>query len=314
MSSPSTTRPIDPRRIAIIGFGEVGPIFARGLIASGRHDVATYDILLDDRAPGEAMREKARAAQVAAAPSAAAAAEGAAIIISAVTAASARDVAIEAGSYLRPGQTFLDINSVAPETKQANALAVERAGAYYVEAAVMAPVPPYGIKVPILLGGKTAPELAAILTPAGMNLEIGPAEIGRASAIKMCRSIMIKGVEALAVECLLTARHYGVEDRIIASLDQTFPLDWEKLAGYLIGRTVHHGRRRAAEMREVAATVTGAGLAPLQSAATAERQDWVADQAAAAPELRSVKDAEWRQTLDRLLDRLRAARSSQAAE
>jgi 3-hydroxyisobutyrate dehydrogenase-like beta-hydroxyacid dehydrogenase len=120
----------------------------------------------------------------------------------------------------------------------------------------------------------------------------------------MCRSIMIKGVEALAVECFLTARRYGVEDRIVASLNQTFPLDWEKLAGYLIGRTVQHGRRRAAEMREAAETVAAAGLEPLMTAATAQRQDWVADQADAVPALKAIPEAEWRATIDRLLERL----------
>ena len=301
MNAPS----IDPRRIAIIGFGEVGPTFARGFIASGRHDVAAYDILLDDRAAAAAMREKAQAAGVEIAASAAAAAAGARVVISAVTAASSRSVAVAAGEYLAPGQIFLDLNSVAPETKRGNAAAVERSGADYVEAAVLAPVAPYGLKVPIMLGGRAAAEAAALLGPAGMKLEIGPTEIGQASAIKMCRSIMIKGVEALAVECFLTARHYGVEDRIVASLNQTFPLDWEKLAGYLISRTVQHGRRRAAEMREVAATVTAAGLAPLLATATADRQDWVADQAAAVPALKAVADPDWRVTLDELLARLR---------
>lgn len=312
--STQSSSPLDPRRIAIIGFGEVGPIFARGFIASGRHEVAAYDILFDDPDAAPAMREKARAAGVVAASSAAAAAAGAAVVISAVTAAAARDVAAEAAGYLVPGQIFLDINSVAPETKRANATAAERSGARYVEAAVLAPVPPYGLKVPILLGGAAAPELAALLGPAGMALEIGPPVIGQASAIKMCRSIMIKGVEALTVECLLTARHYGVEDRIIASLNHTFPLDWEKLAGYLIGRTVHHGRRRAAEMREVAATVSAAGLTPLLAAATAERQDWVADQAAAGPELKSITEPDWRRTLDALLAQLHRTAPPKAAE
>jgi 3-hydroxyisobutyrate dehydrogenase-like beta-hydroxyacid dehydrogenase len=306
MTNANTTPHIDPRRIAFIGFGEAGSILAQGLVASGRHDVAAYDLLLDDATAGAAMRAKAQAAKVTDAPSPDAAAEGARIIISAVTAASAREVAVEAAGYLRPGQIFLDINSVAPETKRANAAAVERTGAQYVEAAVMAPVPPYGLKVPMLLGGAAAAEAAALLSPAGMQLEVGPATIGQASAIKMCRSIMIKGIEALTVECFLTARRYGVEDRIVASLDQSFPLDWEKLAGYLIGRTVQHGRRRAAEVREVAATVSAAGLAPLLATATAERQDWVADQAAAAPALKSIKDAEWRTILDQLLARLHA--------
>lgn len=308
-------RPLDPRRLALIGFGEVGQLFGREFLATGRFDVATFDILFDNSPAGAALRDKARALGIEAAASAAAAADGALIVFSAVTATSARDVAEEAGDYLVPGQFFVDINSVSPETKRADAAAIDRAGAHYVECAVMAAVAPYGIKVPILLGGKPAQQLADILNPAGMRMTVAAELIGQASAIKMCRSIMIKGLESLAVECFLTARQYGVEETIIASLEETFPaLDWEKLAGYLIGRVVQHGRRRAAEMREVADTIAAVGLAPLMATATADRQDWLADEVVAAPELKLNKDEEWRVTLDQLIARIKHKAASRAAE
>ena len=295
---------LSDRRIALIGFGEVGTTFAKGFLASGRHEVATYDVLFDNSAAGAALREKARQLGVESCASFAAAAEGARIVISAVTASSAYEVACAAGRTLRPGQFFLDINSVSPETKRADAKAVEPSGADYVEAAVMAPVAPYGLKVPMLLGGRRAQALADLLVPSGMKMEPVAVEIGEASAIKMCRSVMIKGIEALAVECFLTARRYGVEDRIIASLSETFrPLDWEKLAGYLIERVAQHGRRRAAEMREAAETVAAAGFDPLMTSATAKRQDWVADQVDALPDLKQHGEADWRKTIDELLAR-----------
>jgi 3-hydroxyisobutyrate dehydrogenase-like beta-hydroxyacid dehydrogenase len=304
---------IADRRIALIGFGEVGKTLARGFIASGRFDLAAFDILFDNSAAGAALREAARELGVEACASFAAAAQGARVVISAVTAASAYDVAQEAGRNLRAGQFFLDINSVSPDTKRADAAAVTPSGASYVEAAVMAPVAPYGIKVPMLLGGKDAAALAAILVPAGMQMEPVAIAIGEASAIKMCRSVMIKGIEALAIECFMTARRYGVEDRILASLDETFkPLQWETLAGYFIERVVRHGRRRAAEMREAAETVAAAGLDPLMTSATALRQDWVADQAEAVPALRTIPESEWRKTADLLLARL--ANKDAAAE
>ena len=294
---------IDLRRIALIGFGEVGGLFAEGLIASGRHDVSAYDILMDG---GAALHEKARTLGVEARKSAADAARGAQIVISAVTAAAARGVAEAAAGYMRPGQIFLDVNSVSPETKRASAVAVERSGADYVEAAVMAAVAPYGLKVPILLGGRHAPRLKAMLGPAGMALEVAAVEIGRASAMKMCRSIMIKGIEALAIESLMTARRYGIEDDIIASLDKTYPeMGWDRQAGYLISRAVQHGRRRAAEMREAAETVAETGLAPLMASATAARQDWVADRVADQPALKEAAETDWRATLDALRQSLR---------
>lgn len=297
---------IDPRRIALIGFGEVGQRFGREFLATGHFDISTYDILFNNSPAGAALREKARAMKIEACASAAAAAEGARIVFSAVTATAAKDVAEEAGTYLTPGQFFVDINSVSPETKRADAEAVARSGGSYVECAVMAPIAPYGIKVPVLLGGKHGAALAAILNPAGMKMEVASEIVGQASAIKMCRSIMIKGIEALAVECFLTSRRYGVEETIIASLEETFPqMDWEKLAGYLIGRVVQHGRRRAAEMREVADTERAIGLDPIMASATAIRQEWLADEAVAAPELKELSDEQWRQMLDLLIERIK---------
>lgn len=285
-------------RIALIGFGEAGTTFARGFAASGRHDLVTYDLLL---ATDAAMRDRAAAIGVEAAASAEAAMAGAAVVVSAVTASSAPDVAKQAGQYLKPGQFFLDINSVSPETKRHDEALVAPSGADYVEAAVMAPVNPLGIKVPILLGGRNAAGLKALLDPSGMNLAVADSRVGRASAIKMCRSIFIKGIEALMCECMLTARAYGVEDRILASLAQTYPgVDWEQQAGYLVMRVVEHGRRRAAEMREVADTIRETGLAPLMALATAERQDWIADLSAADPELKAAAEPAWRATIDRL--------------
>jgi 3-hydroxyisobutyrate dehydrogenase-like beta-hydroxyacid dehydrogenase len=294
---------LDPRRIALIGFGEVGTTLAKGLIASGRHDIATYDLLIDE---GTAMRDKARALNAQACRSAAEAAAGAQIVISAVTAASSRSVAEGAATFLRPEQFFLDLNSVSPETKRASAAAIGRSGRY-VEAAVMAPIAPYGLNVPMLLGGRHAANLKALLDPAGMVLTVAASEIGRASAIKMCRSIMIKGLEALTVECLMTARYYGVEDDIIASLDKSYPqIGWEKQAGYLISRVVAHGHRRAAEMRESADTVAESGLEPLMASAIAQRQDWVADRVVENPSLKQTPESAWRDTLDRIAPRSQA--------
>jgi 3-hydroxyisobutyrate dehydrogenase-like beta-hydroxyacid dehydrogenase len=291
---------LNPRRIALIGFGEVGSTLANGLTAIGRYDLTTYDILLDDSARGAAMRDKARALKVQTCASAAEAAAGAQIVISAVTAASSRTVAETGAQYLKPEHFFLDLTSVSPETTRASAAAIGKNGRY-VEAAVMAPIAPYGLKVPMSLGGKHAAALKALLDPAGMALTVVATEIGRASAIKMCRSIMIKGIEALAVECLMAARHYGVEDEILTSLERTYPaIGWEKQMGYLVSRCVEHGRRRAAEMRESADTVAETGLEPLMTTAIAKRQDWVADRVVEQPDVKKAPENAWRETVDRI--------------
>ncbi|HUC61495.1 MAG TPA: DUF1932 domain-containing protein [Alphaproteobacteria bacterium] len=281
-ASPDKGREI--RRISLIGFGEAGGILGAELAAlnagnAPRFALATYDLKLDDPGERAAMREKAAAARVEARASLGAALEDADLVISAVTADQALIVATDAARHLKRGQVFLDINSVAPNTKRAARDAVEAAGADYVEAAVMAPVPPSGLKVKMLLGGKPAAALAPQLNAAGMNTEPVSPEIGIASAIKMCRSIMIKGLESLVVECMFAARLHGAEDAVLASLHASFPhMGWDKdLPGYLMSRVAEHGRRRAAEMREVAAMLEDAHLEPHMAAATALRQDWLVD-------------------------------------
>jgi 3-hydroxyisobutyrate dehydrogenase-like beta-hydroxyacid dehydrogenase len=266
------------RRIALVGFGEAGSILGADLAASGS-EVVTYDILLDVPASREALLEKARRARVRALDTLGAAVKDADLVISAVTASSSADVAASAGRALRSGQIFLDINSCSPDTKRANALIVQGSGADYVEAAVMAPVPPQRLKVPMLLGGRRAEALLPALQALGLNVSFISAEIGVASAVKMCRSVVIKGLEALAVESLLAARRFGAEKEVLASLQGTFPqMGWqEKLPDYLVSRVAEHGRRRAAEMREVAHTLERVGIEPTMARATAQRQDALVD-------------------------------------
>ena len=266
------------RRIAIIGFGEAGSILGADLAAGGC-DVATYDILFDVPASREGMRARAAGVNVRAADTLADAVTGAQLVISAVTAASSGDVAALAAKSMRSGQIFLDINSVSPAKKQSSCTTLEVCGADYVEAAVMAPVPPQRLRVPMLLGGRRAMDVASALNPLGMSTKAIATAIGVASAVKMCRSVVIKGIEALALESMRAARQFGAEEQVLASLNQTYPgIGWDRdLPDYLISRVAEHGRRRAAEMREVARTLEDAGIAPTMAAAIAECEDQLID-------------------------------------
>jgi 3-hydroxyisobutyrate dehydrogenase-like beta-hydroxyacid dehydrogenase len=297
-------------RVALIGFGEAGGILGNDLAAMGRFQVATYDLLLDDPQRRAAMLAKAERARVIAAPTLAQAIEGADLIISAVTASAARDVARELAAAARPGQLCLEINSVSPKTRRENCRAIEQGGADYVEAAVMAPVPPQRLKVPILLGGRRAGELAECLTALGMNAKAVATDVGVASAIKMCRSIMIKGLEALTVECMFVARQYGAEEAVLKSLDATYPsMGWSgTLPDYLVSRVAEHGRRRAAEMLEVAQTLIDAEMEPTMAMATSTLQAWLPEAMAQAG-LSYQPDAQfsWRD----LVDALRRAREAE---
>jgi 3-hydroxyisobutyrate dehydrogenase-like beta-hydroxyacid dehydrogenase len=167
---------------------------------------------------------------------------------------------------------------VSPKRKIETAALVAPTGAAYVDVAVMAPAAPYLHKVPCLIGGPGAAALAPRAAALGMKMEFVSDQVGQASAIKMFRSVVVKGLEALLVESMTASAEYGVEARVLASLQETWPgIDWEKLAGYMIERVVSHGKRRAAEMREVSATLESVGLQPVMAAATAVRQQWIAD-------------------------------------
>ena len=196
-------------------------------------------------------------------------------MISAVTASSASDVAKAASPFLDEGQLFVDINSVSPEIKRKAAGYVERRGARFVEAAVMAAVHPQRLQVPMLLGGPHASEAAERLQKIGMNAKPLNDRLGVASAVKMCRSVIVKGLEALVVESLFAAQVYGAENDVLESLAASFPgMGWKgHLPDYLIGRVAQHGRRRAVEMREAAQTLKQAGIEPTMALATARRQE-----------------------------------------
>ena len=258
-------------RIAFIGFGEAGQTLSRGLRSANAVRIRAYDIL------GQAL-EQARSLGVEAARDPVDAVREADIVFLAVTASSSLPAALSCLPGLRTGQLFLDINSVSPQRKIETAARVAPTGASYVDVAVMAPVAPYQHKVPCLIGGPGAAQLLPRALALGMKMDRVSDEVGQASAIKMFRSIMIKGLEALVLESMLAASEYRVEERVLASLKETFPtLDWEKLSGYMLERVVSHGKRRAAEMREVAETLQGIGIEPLMAGATAARQQWLAD-------------------------------------
>lgn len=261
-------------RVALIGFGEVGRALAEDLDA--QHDVIAWDVAFAD--PGSIASRNVVATDVATASSAAEAARGADVVISAVTAANTESVAIAVADSISPKAFFFDLNSASPGHKIRAAEHIASAGGAYVEAAVMSPINPKRLAAPMLLGGPNAEAFAPIADNLGFTgCEVYAAEYGKASATKLCRSVLVKGMEALVTESMMAARAYGVEQRVLASMSNMIPAaDWEELAGYLISRALQHGTRRAEEMREAAVTVEETGIAPVMASATAVRQDWAA--------------------------------------
>jgi 3-hydroxyisobutyrate dehydrogenase-like beta-hydroxyacid dehydrogenase len=259
-------------KIAFVGFGEVGQTFSKGLLNKDDVNVVAYDRLLGTTEEA-ALRTKAQALGVSLRNSLRDAVDGATIIISAVTASEAEAVAKDAAQYLKPEQIFMDVNSAAPSTKQRAAASVEAVGAHYIECAVMAPVLKPGLGVQILAGGAKAEAIATRMNALGMNLEAVSQDYGRASAMKLCRSIMIKGLEALMVDCSEASEKWGVKEPVFASLIASFPsIDWYKLSDDMRERVATHGVRRSAEMREAGEMLLALDMNPELAQAVAAAQ------------------------------------------
>ena len=261
---PDTTPSLRPPRVALIGFGEAGETFARA--PGWRGEARGWDVLPERRA---AMA----AAGVETGDDARAVLGDRAFVLSLVTADQALAAVRQYAPLLPEGALWCDMNSVSPQTKRDAAAAVDAAGGRYVDVAVMAPVDK-GMAVPLLISGPHAIAAQPLLAALGFsNIRMVGGEVGRASAIKMIRSVMVKGLEALSSECAAAAEAAGVFDEVMASLDASekhWP--WADKVAYNHERMATHGARRAAEMEESAKTLQGLGIEPVMTRGTVKLQ------------------------------------------
>lgn len=261
-------------RIGIIGIGEAAAAIASGLRDEHGLAVCGYDVRIDD----DAVADRARRAGFHVMPSLAELVDASDLVVCLTSAKVAMAVARDAAPHLRQGQIYTDWNSASPQLMRDVAEVITATGASFVDGAVMAAVPPQQHRVPVLLSGDGAQRMSAMLDGLGMDLEVLGSEPGQASAVKMFRSLLIKGLEALLLECAVGADAYGATRRVFDSMAGSLPTDdWNELAAYLLTRTVMHGERRAEELRQVAETLTDAGIEPLMADAGARRLQWLVD-------------------------------------
>jgi 3-hydroxyisobutyrate dehydrogenase-like beta-hydroxyacid dehydrogenase len=265
--------------IGFIGFGEAGFNIARGLRSAGIDRLYAFDINADAPDLGPTIQRRARESETTIVRSSGELSRSSEILFSTVTSSSALDAAAQMAPSLERRHLYADLNSVSPARKREIEHVVTASGARFVEVAVMAPVLPYGHRVPMLLGGPFAAAFADAMRPFGLRCDVlAGAKVGTAAAVKMCRSIVVKGLEALMCECVLAARPFDADEHVFASLNESFPgIDWKKLADYMVGRVVVHGERRAREMEEVAETLRAIGVEPIMAEAAARRQQWSAE-------------------------------------
>ena len=281
------------RNVCLLGFGEVGSVLADAL-GERRVSLVAWDRQFHI-ADSVSSRHAARRKQVRRAASAEAAAAGCELVISAVTAAQDFEATGSVLGSLERDAWFLDLNSVSPVTRQSVADLVQHSRGRYVEAAVMSPIHPDGVASPMLAGGPHARAFIPVAHSLGFSrMTFCSDRTGLASATKMCRSVVVKGMESLLIEALLAARRYGVDEAVIASLDNLFKhRQWAEQGRYMISRSLMHGVRRSEEMREVARTIGEAGIDGWMSEACARSQERAAQLAPAADtqELGAMLDA-----------------------
>lgn len=256
--------------VGFLGFGEAGSAIATGLRNGGITDIIAYDIATAER---PLIGERAAAAGVTLVDSPAALAAGADVVFSAVVCAEAENAARSIAEYLTDRHWYLDINSVAPGVKAS--VAGDLAAVNFVDVAVMSNVSSNLAKLPLLLAGERAAEMPELLAPVQLNTEVVSPTVGDAARIKMFRSLIVKGLEALALEAMMACYSTGVHDQVLATLEGTFgKYTFPELIHHLIERHAVHGRRRAAELEEVAVSLREAGVEPYMAEAGHQRMTW----------------------------------------
>jgi 3-hydroxyisobutyrate dehydrogenase-like beta-hydroxyacid dehydrogenase len=285
-------------QVCLLGFGEVGQALSQDL-RSRVSRLTAWDLMFSD--PASAPSRAAPRLDVLAAADEKSAVAAVDVVISAVTAGQIGAAAHAVAPHLKPHAYFFDLNSTSPAAKRRVASVIDSAGGRFVEGAIMSPIAPRRAASPMLLGGEHAAAFMPLADQLGFNgAQWFSGKLGAAAAAKMCRSVVVKGVEALLLESLLTARANGVERAVLESLQALFPLDdWESHGRYMLSRALVHGRRRAEEMREAARTVSEAGFTPRMSEACAEWEEWASHHSSAA-----------NQDLPTMLDTLLAARAT----
>ena len=260
---------IDVCSIAFIGLGEAASTIISGWGKDRNKQIRAFDVKLQKSDKKEEIISRASKLDIGLKFSLKGLLGDADLIFSTVTADQALHVAREASSFLKDKAYFFDLNSSAPSSKKKSCKSIEANGGSYVDVAVMAPVVDKKNLVPLLISGGKAAKAIAVLEKLPMNVKVIDGPVGRASSVKMVRSIMVKGLEALTAECALAAVEADVLDEVFNSLSAEHPhFDIIKHSTYNFERSLSHGERRAEELKEVSKMLEDLRLANHMSKAT----------------------------------------------
>lgn len=264
--------------IAFIGFGEAAFHIAKGLKSEGLNNIVAFDINQKDEKIGTVIQKRAEEAGVRLADTLDEAYTSSKFVTSLTSASIALAVAKPIMSKLKPGQTYVDMNAAAPTIKSEIANLERADGVLFCDAAIMGPVPGNGHKVPMLLSGDGSNVFYNSFIEYGMNLTDLNVPAGGSSAIKMFRSVFMKGLPQLLIESMLPAYEFGALEALVDSLNDTiYGKSLEQISNTLLGRTLVHAKRRSSEMKDVIATLDNMGIDSSMSKSTKEKLDQLAE-------------------------------------
>lgn len=269
-------------KLGFIGFGEVGYEIAGGLVKEGLMEIYAFDPMQNHEKKGSYIKKQAEAAKVTLLACAEAVAEECAIILSVTPGAAALDAAKSILGKLSQGKVLVDLSTSLPGTKKTIDILVRETGAKFVDGALMASLSQSHHKVPILLAGAGANEVIQALTPYGMKIEKVSDTAGDAIAVKLIRSVYMKGIAALGAEMLEAADVLKVDRLVLDSIGDTLnDKPFEEMNNHLVIASAWHGARQVHEMEDVTRMLKDIGVAPTMTEATIRRLEWFRDLEAA---------------------------------
>jgi len=259
-------------KIGFIGFGEVATEFSKGFQQSGLFEVWVYDKILRDPLRKRRVEERATELNVKLAGDIDSLTKGCEIVLSTVTVDAAVEVAKDTAPFLDKQKTYVDLNSTSPGMKREIAHIIKKTGANFIEGAILGAISSYGFRVPIMVCGKRVEKFQNLMNRIGMNMTYVGQVIGKASTIKMLRSVFAKGVEALLLEMLQGAVRYGVENYVMEDIckymdSSSFLL----IANNWLTTHAIHAKRRFMEMEQVVKTLREIGINPVMATATKKK-------------------------------------------
>ncbi len=259
-------------KMGFIGFGKVASEFSKGFQQSGLFEIWVYDKIFRDPLHRRRVEKRATELNVKLAEDNKSLAKACEIILSTVTVDAAVEVAKKTAPFLNEQKTYVDLNSTSPGMKREIAHIIEKTGANFIEGAILGTISSYGLQVPIMVCGKKAKKFQNLLNRIGMNITHVGQVIGKASTIKMLRSVFAKGVETLLLEMLQGATRYGVEDYVMKDICEHMDSNsFLLIASNWLTTHAIHAERRFREMEQVVKTLREVGINPVMATATREK-------------------------------------------